>query len=280
VQVTNIESSNLNLHVQIFDVSNNCNENNFFDVFTPNDTHIYNMRDILTNDGNPSGVVLPGGAYGFVSILPFGEANADIIGNMRILDENGYEYRTNAIGAGNTISAEEFVDGFNYTFNFNTEKGVTLSDVIGITVSDIFDNSEIQASNITDNFRLFDVDIVNNNETIFSCRDVVFACTDQNNPLLDELLATAGVNVASFEYGINEAIPHSKGGEPLCPGNTISEGTVVLTPELQVNNFGSNDAFFIFVGLNNGDGRGSFDSFWQTSICFFPLFDLCSPTVG
>jgi len=259
VQVTNIESSNLNLHVQIFDVSNNCNENNFFDAFTPNDTHIYNMRDILTNDGNPSGVVLPDGAYGFVSILPFGEANADIIGNMRILDEDGYEYRTNAIGAGDTISAEEFVDGFNYTFNFNTEKGVTHSDVIGITVSDIFDNSKVQASN----FRLFDVDIVNNNETIFSCRDVVFAC-----------------NVASFEYGINEAIPHSKGGEPLCPGNTISEGTVVLTPELQANNSESNNAFFIFVGLNNGDGRGSFDSFWQTSICFFPLFNLCSPTPG
>ena len=65
------------------------------------------MRDILTNDGNPSGVVLPDGAYGFVSILPFGEEDADIIGNMRILDENGYEYRTNAIGAGDTISAED-----------------------------------------------------------------------------------------------------------------------------------------------------------------------------
>jgi len=41
-------------HVQIFDVSNNCNENNFFDVYTANDTHDYNMRDIVTNDGNPS----------------------------------------------------------------------------------------------------------------------------------------------------------------------------------------------------------------------------------
>ncbi|MCH6574106.1 MAG: putative sulfate/molybdate transporter, partial [Bacteroidetes bacterium] len=54
----------LRAHVQIFDVSNNCNENNFFDTFTPNDTHIYNMRDIQTNDGNPSGVVLPDDAYG------------------------------------------------------------------------------------------------------------------------------------------------------------------------------------------------------------------------
>ena len=31
-------------------------------------------------------------------------------------------------------------------------------------------------------------------------------------------------NVASFEYGINDAIPHSRGGELLCPGNNIAEG--------------------------------------------------------
>ncbi len=55
-------------HVQIYDVSNNCNENNFFDVYTVNDTHVYNMRDIQTNDGNPSGVVLPQDAYGIVTI--------------------------------------------------------------------------------------------------------------------------------------------------------------------------------------------------------------------
>ena len=41
-------------HIQIFDVSNNCNENDFFDNYTVNDTHTYNMRDIQTNDGNPS----------------------------------------------------------------------------------------------------------------------------------------------------------------------------------------------------------------------------------
>jgi len=55
-------------HVQIFNVNNNCNENNFFDVYTPRDTHVYNMRDIQTNDGNPSGVVLPDDAYGMVVI--------------------------------------------------------------------------------------------------------------------------------------------------------------------------------------------------------------------
>ena len=56
VQVTNVDGENQNLHIQIFNVADNCNENNFFDLYTGNDTHIYNMRNILTNDGNPSGV--------------------------------------------------------------------------------------------------------------------------------------------------------------------------------------------------------------------------------
>lgn len=58
VQVTNTSDSSKVLHVQIFDVINDCNESNFFDDYTPKDTHIYNMRDVLTNDGDNSGVQL------------------------------------------------------------------------------------------------------------------------------------------------------------------------------------------------------------------------------
>ena len=97
---------------------------------------------------------------------------------------------------------------------------------------------------------------------------------DENNPLLEEVLTIAGTaNVASFEYGINNAIPHSKGGELLCPGNIISEGVTVLRPEAYpetqafediLNSLGMFEGpfFFGFVGLNNGNGRGSMDSFW------------------
>jgi len=63
IQLTNTDFENVIVHVQIFDVSNNCNENNFFDTYTGNDTHVYDLRNILTNDNNPSGVVLPDGAY-------------------------------------------------------------------------------------------------------------------------------------------------------------------------------------------------------------------------
>jgi len=111
VQLTNIDSIDGTVHVQIFDVSNNCNENNFFDTYTPADTHVYNMRDIQTNNGNPSGVVLPDGAYGFVSVITVNPITGNfndthnIIGNFRIIDDNGYEYRTNSskLSTGNNL---------------------------------------------------------------------------------------------------------------------------------------------------------------------------------
>jgi len=257
VQLTNIDSIDGTVHVQIFDVSNNCNENDFFDNYTINDTHVYNMRDIQTNDGNPSGVVLPDGAYGFVNIISDLFNRFNIIGNFRVIDDNGYEYRTNSINpVGGSCCWGSSDD--NLTFNYNTKGNVTLSDVVGIPFG--FDNLDVVAADISNIFFPLDIDILNENEVIFSCRNVIFACTDQANPLLEELLETAGVaSVASFEYGINDAIPHSKGGELLCPGNTISDG--VVTMSFISTDFSTSD-FIGFIGLNNGNGRGSMDSFW------------------
>ena len=268
-------------HIQIFNVADNCNENDFFDAYTPADTHTYNMRNIETNDGNPSGVVLPEGAYGIVAVVmvsiggsdPF---NAFPIGNQRILDNNGYEYRTNAqgiqIGTGIVDPSLDFI----LSFNFNQQAGVTFSDVIGLTLSRIifspnFIGSEWDA-NPLEASSSFDIDIYDLNEVPFSCRDVIFACIDENSTLLETLLETIGTaNVASFEYGINNAIPHSKGGELLCPGNVIEEGVVVLTPEIQPSG-NNNGSFLGYVGLNNGNGRGSFDSFW-----YFNFFTVTPP---
>ncbi len=270
-------------HVQIFDVSNNCNENNFTDAYTINDTHVYNMRDIQTNDGNPSGVVLPDGAYGIVvvtvvtTVIGLPVQLVTLIGNLRILDNNGYEYRTNAQAL---LDQKSFDPSINpavfYSFNFNQKGGVTLSDVVGITLIQVMDPTflfEWVAQPVQGIFSPFDIDIVDNNETIFSCRDIIFSCVNEENPLLEELLTIAETaNVASFEYGINNAIPHSKGGELLCPGNVISEGTTILRPEAyptsqafidildQID--GNGPFFFGYVGLNNGNGRGSIDSFW------------------
>ena len=288
--------SSATAHVQIYDVSNNCNENNFFDVYTPNDTHVYNMRDIQTNDGNPSGVVLPDGAYGIVTIFIdadtfIEERRQNSFGNMRIIDNNGYEYRTNAQTLNDSdpfqTNTDEFSEEF-YSFNFNKESGITFSDVIGVTTL-MFSDGDIvlfstDSSDVATTFQPFDIDILDDNENVFSCRNVIFSCVDENNPRLKELLENAETaSVASFEYGINNAIPHTKDGELLCPGNTIDKGFVKLRPldipqdvrdaiDNKPNNVGPPAAvFYGFIGLNNGNSRGSLDSFW------FPNFELIPP---
>lgn len=287
IQMTNVFSQNITLHIQIYNAANLCNENNFFDVYTPNDTHVYNMRDILTNDGNPSGVVLPNDAYGIVIVSaapPPGQAVSEffspIIGNFRILDDSGYEYRTNSASflSGFFLVAIQLDGPPSFTtFNFSQKDGVLLSDIIGISLNrDESFNFEAEIDDPVTVFSAVDVDIVNNNEVLFSCRDVVFACIDENSPLQEEvieeangevpdggiMMARSSASIASLEYGINEAIPHSKDGELLCPGNNIDEGVVRLTLE----NFGEETSgMFGYVGLNNGNGRGSMDSlFFQT----------------
>ena len=267
MQITNIDSVQQVIHIKTFDVSNNCNENNFFDVYTPSDTHSYDLRNIQTNDGNPSGVVLPDNAYGvFVAEVINISSDEDeiIIGNSRILDTNGYEYRTNLVDFGvfNPEADNEII-----TFNYNIKGEISLSDVIGLAVEGT-DNFEpdggIDVSNVLNTWASFDVDIYNINEVPFSCRNVIFACVNQESPLLEALLEESGnASVASIEYGINEAIPHSKGGELLCPGNTINEGFVRLEKIDEGNE--TDGEFVIFVGLNNGNGRGSMDTAWNDS---------------
>jgi len=286
------EGVNLTLHIQIFNVDDNCNENNFFDVYTPADTHIYNMRDILTNNGSPSGVVLPENAYGIFSVgvinaggSGFDERVDSLIGNVRILDVTGYEYRTNITSDNTSGDFDEDPFAQEVTFNFNTVAGVTLSDVVGINYTKPDGEGEIVVADILDINTGWSVDIFNNNEVAQSCRNIIFACVDQDNPLLEELLEEVasggdfGANVASFEYGINNAIPHSRGSELLCPGNITSEGFVKMRLETRTENRGggADDISFIgYIGLNNGNGRGSFDSFWYQNALFCSTQENCN----
>ena len=280
VQITNIDGAESEtVHVQIFDVSNNCNENNFFDTYTPNDTHVYDLRNIITNDGNPSGVVLPDDAYGIVSFYrtpdPANESY-ELIGNLRIEDNNGYEYRSNLAGQSEETRSSDYS-----TFNFNTESGIILSDIIVIPYDDLGSEiAEISVDDVLNTFKVFDVDIYDLNEVPFSCRNVLYACINQDSPLIDVILNPENVNfgngtanVAAFEYGINEAIPHSKGGELLCPGNNISDGFVRLKKIGEpTEQFG--EIQVAYVGLNNGNGRGSLDAnFLQNFETSFPPLD-------
>lgn len=135
-----------------------------------------------------------------------------------------------------------------------------------------FDNSrnssppaEVFAADIVNIWMSFDIDIYDLNEVPFSCRNVIFACTDQENPLLPALLEESGdASVASFEYGINEAIPSTKGAPLLCPNNVISEGFVRMS-FIQEGESVDNEVFVVFAGLNNGNSRGSMDTIWYAS---------------
>ena len=262
---TNIDPAGRTIHIQLFNVGNLCNENNFFDAYTPNDTHVYNLRDIVTNDGNPSGVVLPSDAYGIIVATHLNDdIDRTLIGNLRIDDINGYEYRTNlnAIGFQDRATNEQV-----FTFNYNTEGGVTLSDVVGISLdhTDVTNPpAEVFAADIVNIWTSLDIDIYDLNEVPFSCRNIIFACTDQNNPLLEAVLEDSGdASVASFEYGINESIPSSKDAPLLCPNNVISNGFVRMS--FINNGSDADDQFVLYIGLNNGNGRGSLDSLWYDS---------------
>lgn len=284
IQVTNASDDVANVHVQIFNVAQNCNENDFFDLYTGNDTHVYNIRDIITNDGNSSGVVLPENSYGFVTFVRVSQeefVGNSLIGNFRILDNAGYEYRTNmqfsALSLNSTGSPPTVG---NYNFNFNKEAGVNLSDIVVINLNTEFEFPNIEVvTNPVEDFKIFDVDIINNNEVIFSCRNVVFSCINQDSIQQEALFenvseTTQGSsNVADFEYGINESIQHSRGGELLCPGNVITEGVVSLKQILYNQLPSPIPQYYAYVGLNNGNGRGSMDSINADNAClFFPPF--------
>ena len=262
IQITNTESSDPTphvIHIQVFNVGNLCNENNFFDTYTINDTHVYNLRDIITNDGNPSGVVLPDDAYGIFVATDTNFDELTLIGNLRIEDNNGYEYRTNL---GGVAEQAEDTDDI-YTFNYNTEGGISWSDIVGIMLGDV-DEDEVSAVG-PDTWASWDIDIYDLNEVPFSCRNVIFACVDQDNPLNSAILENSGdASVVSFEYGINNAIPSTKDAPLLCPNNVISEGFVQLT-NIDYDNVGSDHAFVLFIGLNDGNGRGSMDAVWQNN---------------
>lgn len=136
VQVTNTSGAPVTTHVQIFTANGNCRENDFFDTYTGNDSHVYNMSDIQTNIGTPSGVVLNDGDYGMVVVTAtaggvIDETFLNLIGNFRIDDDAGYEYRTNSAA----FSATAFNPASIVTANFSTEGGITQGDIFTVTLS-------------------------------------------------------------------------------------------------------------------------------------------------
>lgn len=242
VQVTNTSNDGITVHVQIFNAASNCLEVDFYDTYTPVDTHVYDLRGIVRNDGGPLSIALPDGGFGIIVVTNvagvFGPAILDLVltGNFRVVDLAGYEYRSNMDGVINflTLAASDL------TFNFNNVNGNSLSDVVGIILADSGPGFfEVIAAG---QFITFDVFIFDQFENPISCDFTTFACT-----------------ASSLNVGVNGALPNSRGAGSLCPANVDTVGHVRL---FAVTASPGADYFTGFVGLNNGDGTGSMDTWW------------------
>ncbi|NIP29260.1 MAG: hypothetical protein GTO02_02085, partial [Candidatus Dadabacteria bacterium] len=87
--------TNTTIHVQIFQHDRDCDELDFFDTLTPNDTVVYDLDNIKKNDGSPVAITLNDNSYGYVviSAVTTNPINLDdsrtLLGNFRIIDDAG-----------------------------------------------------------------------------------------------------------------------------------------------------------------------------------------------
>ena len=247
VQVTHQDDDEnpLCIHVQIFQQDRGCTELNFEDELTPNDTVIYDLDNILRNDGTAVPINLLDDSSGYVVVTDENTAaSSTLIGNFRIIDNSGYEYRTNMAGAGPT---PDFTFALtNYIANFNTIDGAQYADIIGYA----YDGSNLTTVRNLDLGVDFNIFVFDMDEEPLSCDTRNFACG------------------AIMNYGINEDYTASRESNLLCPGGGLADpngGYVslenpVFTMDTSVT-FNDDEIFVGLIGLNNGDGTGSMD-YW------------------
>lgn len=236
-QVTNTSGENVRVHIQVYDVSGNCAEFDYFDTLTPRDTHVYDVSSLDRNNGAALSAPDLSGGHGIIGVtLVDGsgdfENEAFLTGNFRILDGAGYEYRTNFAGNRTTSPSDEF------NFNFNSVDGSVFTDVIVIGVDRESGPGRIEPVTEPYEVTLYDAD-----ENPISCPPVVVGCSPDD----------AGLgNVINF--GINQTVTNSKGGPSLCLGTDTTGFLEFETVD------DDSDIYAIFIGLNNGSGTGSIDN--------------------
>ncbi|NIP32073.1 MAG: hypothetical protein GTO02_21925 [Candidatus Dadabacteria bacterium] len=252
IQVTNFSSVSQSIHIQIFQHDRNCDELDFFDELTPNDTVIYDMNNIVKNNGDPAPINLQDNSYGYVVISKFTPGTNELtegpalIGNFRIIDDAGYEYRSNMIDIipGDSIQ----INSVNYIANFNTIDNANFSDVIGYSYDDGGSFGFSTVTNVDNGFS-FDIFVFDMDEEPLSCDRRNFACGNIMN------------------YGINEDYPASRGNNLLCPGGGLANpqgGYISFVNGLDLDgnppgSDGNDDIFIGLIGINNGNSTGSMD---------------------
>jgi len=238
IQVTNASPNPVNVHVQILTNSPGaiCDEVDFDDFYTGNDTHIYNLTDIVPNDGTSPVPNDVNETKGFIVITPINNIAEEeaisfqhLFGNSYIFDVvGGVEYRLNSMGRDavsfttGDIITEDYIEldgianGFVVIqpeilkFNFNSLPGSNFADIVSIAFVDNynapFGGYAAQAGAASWNARIFD----EFEEDISGC-DVTQNCF--------------------FDIGLNEVILAANpylGDILLCPGNTTPNGWVKI----------------------------------------------------
>jgi hypothetical protein len=294
VQVANICPFPVVIHVQVFnDNTEDCNENSFWDTLTGFDTNVYDLDDpFVQADPDGFGFLVVTEVTGVGSTVAF--ENDCLIGNFRIIDDAGFEYRANSAAFFFPEGLENVTDV--YTFNFNDVEGADQSDVFGIAVDNAGTGSvdaggaiaAIFAGNIFTGDEFFTYDSIlefNDAEIPFDCDALAFICGDPNDTLFD-VLQILGIDIPSnriaFEFGINPALPSVTAEENVCDapfgtGFIVMPLTLIVSGLLPVDfpdGIGADcppdcdflrepQAFFVgYTGLNDGDGTGSMDVWW------------------
>jgi hypothetical protein len=277
VQVTNTSDSFLDIHVQVFEADENCNEIDFDDFLTPGETVVY---DIANLPGSPDLT----DSYGFVAIsldTTDSFVSGALIGSFRIIDSEGYEYRTNAASS-DVGEFDPFIPGvFENVLNFNNVNDPAFSDVVGITYVDLQDGRTVYASPLVGTqFGAIGAGeqnlIFDHAENFNSCSPVAFACDPD-----------------SINLGIDNSVPNTQGFGRICNTSKLEGdalpvdsgwlllpfiGNICLDPLVSggsgtgsfVGECGFPTYFVGFLGLNNGDGTGSMDS-WLSDPTFVEI---------
>jgi len=257
LQVTNVSGGPITVHVQTFNASdpdpqfqNRCTEFNFADTYTGNDTHVYNVRNLTRNDGVElfPPILDDGHGYIVVAVQAAGGGCANdpvLLANFRIIDTDGnYEYRALTLGDhGGDNSMDKPVFGF----NFNNVDDTSFSDVVIMSMQRndkdlcLGDPKQLKWAR----------EIIDTNENIVSCDD---------RPELG--CRTSGVEettIPLINLGVNQGLPNSKGGSTLCSG-TNPNGWMIMADKADDICDDSDKFCGGWIGLNNGDGTGSMDS--------------------
>ena len=296
-QVTNVSEDTHFVHVQIFNANDVCDECDFDAKLTAGDSNVYDVKDLpgcdlaadgfglitITSDNYLNIAVLAGDVQ--TRLVSSDDFAGPLIGMFRIIDaDGGYEYRTNAANTeslfndrkGMSIGQGSFLESELYNIlNFNAVTDNQFSDVVGITYVALPDGNTLASPFIGTQFGGIDSFeqnlIFDDDEFPNSCSPTAFYC--------------ANTKLVELNKGIDNSVPNSRGADEICSTSKLDGVSAVGTTDSgwlllgfqgnwcfdgRVGDPVTGECFLPtyfagFLGLNNGDGTGSMDSWISVS---------------